>query len=91
MHDVATVADGSIPQTNIVRQDGKRGVLVTVLKSGSASTLDVVAGIRGIIPRIKLTLPPALTITPSAISPSSSADRSTASSAKPSSPPSSPA
>ena len=39
MHDVATVSDGSIPQTNIVRQDGHRGVLVTVLKSGNASTL----------------------------------------------------
>ena len=39
MHDVATVSDGSIPQTNIVRQDGRRGVLVTVLKSGNASTL----------------------------------------------------
>ena len=64
LHDVATVADGSIPQTNIVRQDGKRGVLVTVLKSGTASTLDVVKGIRGIIPRILLTLPPALRITP---------------------------
>ncbi len=64
VHDVATVADGSIPQTNIVRQDGKRGVLVTVLKSGTASTLDVVKGIRGIIPRVLLTLPPALRITP---------------------------
>lgn len=64
VHDVATVADGSIPQTNIVRQDGRRGVLVTVLKSGTASTLDVVKGIRGIIPRVLLTLPPALRITP---------------------------
>ena len=64
LHDVATVADGSIPQTNIVRQDGKRGVLVTVLKSGTASTLDVVKGIRGIIPRVLLTLPPSLRITP---------------------------
>ena len=64
LHDVATVADGAIPQTNIVRQDGKRGVLVTVLKSGSASTLDVVKGIRGILPRVLLTLPPALRITP---------------------------
>ncbi len=64
VHDVATVADGSIPQTNIVRQDGRRGVLVTVLKSGTASTLDVVKGIRGLIPRVLLTLPPALRITP---------------------------
>ncbi len=62
--DVASVTDGAIPQTNIVRQDGKRGVLVTVLKSGSASTLDVVGGIRGLIPRILLTTPPGLKITP---------------------------
>ncbi len=64
VHDVATVADGSIPQTNIVRQDGKRGVLVTILKSGTASTLNVVAGIRALLPRILQTLPPALRITP---------------------------
>ncbi len=62
--DVASVSDGSIPQTNIVRQDGRRGVLVTVLKSGNASTLDVVSGIRALIPRLKTTLPPELKITP---------------------------
>ena len=62
--DVASVTDGAIPQTNIVRQDGKRGVLVTVLKSGSASTLDVVGGIRELIPRILLTTPSGLKITP---------------------------
>ena len=64
MHDVASVSDGSIPQTNIVRQDGRRGVLITVLKSGSASTLTVVNQILGILPQIKLTLPPSLQITP---------------------------
>ena len=64
LRDVATVSDGSIPQTNIVRQDGRRGVLVTVLKSGSASTLSVVSGIRGILPRIQSTLPPELRIKP---------------------------
>ena len=64
VRDVASVADGSIPQTNIVRQDGKRGVLVTILKSGSASTLDVVAGIRKLLPRVLLTAPPGLKITP---------------------------
>ena len=62
--DVASVTDGSIPQTNIVRQDGKRGVLVTILKSGSASTLDVVSGIRNLLPRVLLTTPPGLKITP---------------------------
>ena len=60
--DVAGVSDGSTPQTNIVRQDGKRGVLVTALKSGSASTLDVVSGIRKLLPRIKFTSPPELRI-----------------------------
>jgi multidrug efflux pump subunit AcrB len=64
MHDVATVSDGSIPQTNIVRQDGRRGVLLTVLKSGNASTLSVVSGIRALLPRVKSILPPELRITP---------------------------
>jgi multidrug efflux pump subunit AcrB len=64
MHDVASVSDGSIPQTNIVHQDGNRGVLVTVLKSGTASTLTVVNQILDILPQIKLTLPPSLQITP---------------------------
>ncbi len=63
IRDVATVADGNIPQTNVVRQDGRRGVLITVLKSGSASTLSVVAGIRAILPRIALTVPPELKMT----------------------------
>jgi len=62
--DVASVSDGNIPQTNIVRQDGKRGVLISVLKSGNASTLDVVNGIRKLFPRIKLTTPPELRIKP---------------------------
>jgi len=52
MHDIGSVTDGNIPQTNIVRQDGKRAVLLTVLKSGSASTLSVVAGIKGLLPKI---------------------------------------
>ena len=52
LKDVATVADGSIPQTNIVRQNGKRAAMLVVLKSGTASTLSVVDGIRDKIPRI---------------------------------------
>ena len=56
IHDVASVTDGSIPQTNIVRQDGTRSALITVLKSGSASTLSVVAGIKGILPKIYQTI-----------------------------------
>jgi multidrug efflux pump subunit AcrB len=65
LKDVANVADGSIPQTNIVRQDGRRGVLLTVLKSGSASTLSVVEGVLDMLPRIKqIVNNPALKITP---------------------------
>jgi multidrug efflux pump subunit AcrB len=64
LRDVAHVSDGFSPQTNVVRQDGHRGVLVSVLKSGSASTLDVASGIREVVPRAALTLPPQLKITP---------------------------
>jgi multidrug efflux pump subunit AcrB len=66
LRDVATVADGSIPQTNIVRQDGQRAVLLVVLKSGTASTLSVVQGVLDRIPRIKaiLSQAPTLKITP---------------------------
>ena len=42
LRDVAYVRDGFSPQTNIVRQDGARGVLLSVLKNGGASTLDIV-------------------------------------------------
>jgi multidrug efflux pump subunit AcrB len=64
LRDVATVSDGFAPQTNIVRQDGKRGALVTVLKAGDASTIDVVKGVRQILPRVAQTLPPELKIQP---------------------------
>ena len=64
LRDVAHVRNGFAPQTNIVRHDGLRGVLITVLKAGSASTLDVVNGIRTILPRIAATLPPQLKIQP---------------------------
>jgi len=64
LHDVASVADGSIPQTNIVRQDGSRAVLITILKAGKASTLSVVSDIRALLPRIKSTLPPSLVMKP---------------------------
>src|SRR6202050_1470124 len=64
LRDVARVSDGFGLQTNVVRQDGHRGVLVSVLKAGTASTLDVVAGIRRVLPRAALTLPPQLRITP---------------------------
>ncbi len=64
LKDVATVTDGAIPQTNIVRQDGHRGVLLTILKSGSASTLSVVQGIKDLLPHVASTVPKELKITP---------------------------
>ena len=64
LHDVATVSDGFSPQTNIARQDGQRGVLVLVLKAGNASTIDVVKGVRHLLPRIALTVPPQLKMQP---------------------------
>ncbi len=60
--DVAQVRDGYSPQQNIVRQDGVRGALLTVLKSGAASTLDVVARIKAALPRILSSLPPELEV-----------------------------
>src|SRR6266478_2077390 len=64
LRDVAHVRNGFAPQTNIVRHDGLRGVLLTVLKAGSASTLDVVNGIRNLLPRVATTLPSQLKIEP---------------------------
>jgi CzcA family heavy metal efflux pump len=64
LRDVATVADGFSFQTNVVRQDGKRGVLISVLKNGNSSTLDVVKGVRALLPRVQSTLPPQLKLTP---------------------------
>src|ERR1700756_2218523 len=60
--DVAWVRDGFPPQTNIVRVNGQRSVLLTVQKAGNASTLDVIAGIKSLIPQIKTTVPPQLQI-----------------------------
>ena len=56
--DVAQVRDGYAPQTSLVRANGTHGVLMTILKSGSASTLDIVARVRKVIPEILKTLPP---------------------------------
>jgi multidrug efflux pump subunit AcrB len=64
LREVARVSDGFAPQTNVVRQDGHRGVLLSILKAGNASTLDVVSGIRKILPRAASTLPAQLKITP---------------------------
>ena len=64
LRDVAWVRDGFPPQTNIARVDGQRSALLTVLKTGNASTLDIVSGIRALLPSIEATLPPDLTVKP---------------------------
>ncbi len=64
LRDVAQVSDGFAPQTNIVRHNGQRSTLAVVLKTGNASTLDVVQGIRNLLPRVAQTLPPELKIEP---------------------------
>jgi multidrug efflux pump subunit AcrB len=57
IRDVAHVRDGSPPQTNIVRVDGKRAVLATIQKSGNASTLDIISRVRELLPRIAAGMP----------------------------------
>jgi multidrug efflux pump subunit AcrB len=64
MRDVATVSDGFQVQTNIVRQDGHRGVLVSILKAGNASTLNVVKGVRAMLPFVASIVPPQLRMLP---------------------------
>src|SRR6266700_651314 len=64
IRDVAHVRDGYSPQTNIVRQDGVRGTLLTIMKNGGASTIDVVKNVRAMLPQIAQTLPEDLKLTP---------------------------
>lgn len=64
MRDVAYVRDGGPPQQNIVRQDGQRGVLLTVLKNGNASTLSVVNTVKSLLPGIRAAAPKDMKITP---------------------------
>ena len=62
LHDVAFVHDGSPPQTNLVRVNGTRAVLMTILKAGSASTLAVIDGIKSLLPRVEESLPSSLNL-----------------------------
>src|SRR5215813_5212981 len=57
LRDVAHVRDGFQPQTNIVHQDGVRGTLLSVMKNGHASTIDIVNNIRALLPQVAQTLP----------------------------------
>jgi multidrug efflux pump subunit AcrB len=62
--DVAWVHNGSPPQTNIVRVDGRRSVLLIIQKGGNASTLSIIAGVKAILPQIATTVPPQLQMLP---------------------------
>jgi multidrug efflux pump subunit AcrB len=64
MKDVAWVRDGFPPQTNIVRVNGRRSVLLTIQKAGDASTLKVISGIKSLLPQIATTLPKQLKMKP---------------------------
>jgi len=64
LRDVATVSDGFAVQTNVVRQDSRRGVLMSILKAGNASTLSVVSGVKNLLPRVATIVPPSLKMTP---------------------------
>lgn len=60
VRDVAYAHFGSPPQINMVRVDGKNAVLMTILKTGSVSTLDVINGVKALLPKLKETLPSSL-------------------------------
>ena len=64
LSEVAHVRDGFSPQTNIVRQNGERGVLVSVIKNGGSSTLDIVSALLAQLPMVEQILPKDLKITP---------------------------
>ncbi len=62
IRDVAHVRDGFTPQTNIVRVNGQRAVMMSIQKTGNASTLNIVDGVKNLIPKIKAMMPSALQI-----------------------------
>ena len=64
IHDVANVRDGFPPQTNIVRVNGQRATLMTILKAGDVSTLDIISTVKSLLPTIAAGLPPALKMDP---------------------------
>src|SRR5665213_1887902 len=62
MKDVANVRDGYSVQTNVVRTNGTRGALITIMRNGQASTLDVVEGVKKELPKILAGLPKELKV-----------------------------
>jgi multidrug efflux pump subunit AcrB len=62
LRDVGHAHDGFLPQTNIVRNDGSRAVLLTILKSEGASTLDIVDGVKNLLPTLRASAPKGMNI-----------------------------
>jgi len=62
VRDVAHVRDGFAPQTNIVRVDGTRAVLMSIQKTGTASTLDIIAKVKALMPKIRDSMPESLNL-----------------------------
>jgi multidrug efflux pump subunit AcrB len=62
LREVAHVRDGFTPQTNVVRLDGVRGVLMSIIKNGSASTLRIVQTLKDTLPQAEKLLPPGITV-----------------------------
>jgi multidrug efflux pump subunit AcrB len=63
MRDVAYVHDGSPPQINAVHVNGASAVLMTIVKSGASSTLDIINGVKNLLPSVSQTLPSSLKLT----------------------------
>ncbi|HEY0424964.1 MAG TPA: efflux RND transporter permease subunit, partial [Rhodopila sp.] len=63
MRDVAYVHDGSPPQTNAVHVNGASAVLLTIMKAGTSSTLDIINGVKNLLPSVSQTLPGSLKLT----------------------------
>ncbi len=63
MRDVAYVHDGSPPQTNAVHVNGASAVLLTIMKAGASSTLDIINGVKSLLPSVSQTLPGSLKLT----------------------------
>src|SRR5581483_341908 len=62
LRDVAQVRDGAGVQTNIVRENGRRGTYLEVLKNGKVPTLDIVDGVKALLPRIRAMVPPDVSV-----------------------------
>jgi multidrug efflux pump subunit AcrB len=62
LSDVAHVRDAWAVQQNIVRSEGRRSVLLTIIKNGDASTLDVVNRVKAALPEIRKAAPPGMNI-----------------------------